>query len=163
MLIDFELAAKCVIQWVRPQNLGRGQVRVWGTVVFQVGQCNLTLQTKNTQHTHPETGRILFRACSKRSKRFVGAENQNNETLGKLDWQASKIDVDGLDALSRLSEILVARAAKLNKCENLHSFGKTEVVCHCSALRLIFGVNNSSKCGGQPRSKPTDLWWGGYT
>lgn len=79
-------------------------------------------------------------------------ENQIGDALGKLNCLFSKIKVDSLYALSKASGILAAKAVQLNQCESLQSFGRTGIVRQCRSLRLNFGVDNTSKCGSQPRS-----------
>jgi hypothetical protein len=51
-----------------------------------------------------------------------------------------------------MSSILAARSLKMDNCQSLESFGSTGALRQCQPVILDFDVDNTFRCGPQPKS-----------
>lgn len=82
-------------------------------------------------------------------------ENEIADAINFLDCKMGKDRLNTLMTLSSISGVLAARAISLDQCQSLQSFGVVGVVRQCRPLSATFQVDNTSRCGPQPKA---DNW-----
>ncbi len=82
----------------------------------------------------------------------VDHENRIADSLNILECRTSKDRLNQLYTLSKMSGIMAARSLKMDNCQSLESFGSTGVIRQCRPVNIDFGVDNTSRCGPQPKS-----------
>lgn len=83
---------------------------------------------------------------------LIEQENKIADAINSLECQVSKGRLSTLYVLSRASGVLAARFMELDSCQSVQSLGLTAVIGQCRPITFDFTVENSSKCGPQPRA-----------
>ena len=90
-------------------------------------------------------------------------ENRLLDAVNNLESKISKTKFNDLIVLSKISGVLAARSVGLLKCRSLESFGNTAVIRQCETVNTEFQVDNSSRCGPQPRFQNWTVGTDGWT
>ncbi|XP_055343594.1 uncharacterized protein LOC129591802 isoform X2 [Paramacrobiotus metropolitanus] len=93
----------------------------------------------------------------------VEQENHIAEAVNAVDCRLSRLKIENLHSLSKVSGILAARAMHFTECQSLESFGSMGILRQCRPFNLTFEAQNTVYCGVQPRSGNFTISRDGFT
>ncbi|XP_055351568.1 uncharacterized protein LOC129597891 isoform X2 [Paramacrobiotus metropolitanus] len=93
----------------------------------------------------------------------VEQENHIAEAVNAVDCRLSRLKIENLHSLSKVSGILAARAMHFTECQSLERFGSMGILRQCRPFNLTFEAQNTVYCGVQPRSGNFTISRDGFT